>query len=222
MSNEESSGGISRRTIVKGAAWSAPVIAAAIATPLAAASVGPFTVAWTGAGSNISNAANPVYTIDGTNLGVFGPPYVFGPTGLSVTNSTGVDQTNVTVRFTVEAFTPVTASGTGVVRFRGHSPRSYLAFPLVTRSQTPRQIYDANGSTLFSTDTVAEFTIGTIPAGSNLGTGAVPLGVTDREGVAVPGSLNYQSRIVATFYSNGNPIGSAAQQISGALNSGLF
>jgi hypothetical protein len=31
--------GISRRTIVKGAAWSVPVIAAAVATPLAAASV---------------------------------------------------------------------------------------------------------------------------------------------------------------------------------------
>ncbi|MEU4016767.1 hypothetical protein AB0E56_16005 [Microbacterium sp. NPDC028030] len=31
--------GVSRRTIVKGAAWSVPVIAAAVATPLAAASV---------------------------------------------------------------------------------------------------------------------------------------------------------------------------------------
>ncbi|MGV2902599.1 hypothetical protein ACNPM4_13045 [Microbacterium sp. AGC62] len=40
--------GISRRTIVKGAAWSVPVIAAAVATPLAAASgdveVGAFSV----------------------------------------------------------------------------------------------------------------------------------------------------------------------------------
>jgi hypothetical protein len=40
--------GVSRRTIVKGAAWSVPVIAAAVATPLAAASgdveVGAFSV----------------------------------------------------------------------------------------------------------------------------------------------------------------------------------
>lgn len=40
--------GVSRRTLVKGAAWSVPVIAAAVATPLAAASgdveVGAFTV----------------------------------------------------------------------------------------------------------------------------------------------------------------------------------
>lgn len=34
--------GISRRTVVKGAAWSVPVIAAAVATPLASASVAPF------------------------------------------------------------------------------------------------------------------------------------------------------------------------------------
>ncbi|GGM42708.1 hypothetical protein [Microbacterium saperdae] len=44
--------GLSRRTVVKGAAWSVPVIAAAVATPLAAASggdveVGAFTTAGT-------------------------------------------------------------------------------------------------------------------------------------------------------------------------------
>lgn len=37
---EQNTSGITRRTIVKGAAWSVPVIAAAVAAPLAAASVG--------------------------------------------------------------------------------------------------------------------------------------------------------------------------------------
>ena len=37
---EQNASGLSRRTVVKGAAWSVPVIAAAIAAPLAAASVG--------------------------------------------------------------------------------------------------------------------------------------------------------------------------------------
>ncbi|MDQ0644585.1 hypothetical protein [Microbacterium murale] len=37
----EENKGFSRRTVVKGAAWSVPVIAAAVATPLAAASVTP-------------------------------------------------------------------------------------------------------------------------------------------------------------------------------------
>ncbi|WP_223626583.1 hypothetical protein [Microbacterium sp. EST19A] len=60
--------GVSRRTVVKGAAWSVPVIAAAVATPLAAAStvdVGAF-------------------SLDGTCgvLGVLGPGFTIqaGPT----------------------------------------------------------------------------------------------------------------------------------------------
>lgn len=46
MTTENS--GISRRTLVKGAAWSMPVIAVAAATPLAAASTTNASVAWTG------------------------------------------------------------------------------------------------------------------------------------------------------------------------------
>ncbi|WP_435743082.1 hypothetical protein [Microbacterium sp. PMB16] len=47
MTEENNNKGFSRRTVVKGAAWSVPVIAAAVATPLAAAStvdVGAFSV----------------------------------------------------------------------------------------------------------------------------------------------------------------------------------
>ncbi|MFE6735643.1 hypothetical protein [Microbacterium sp. NPDC057650] len=38
--------GVSRRAVVKGAAWSVPVVAAAVALPLAAASVAESTLAW--------------------------------------------------------------------------------------------------------------------------------------------------------------------------------
>lgn len=50
MTEEVTTPGLSRRTVVKGAAWSVPVIAAAVATPLAAASladVGAFALAGT-------------------------------------------------------------------------------------------------------------------------------------------------------------------------------
>lgn len=50
MTEEIQNKGLSRRTVVKGAAWSVPVIAAAVATPLAAASladVGAFALAGT-------------------------------------------------------------------------------------------------------------------------------------------------------------------------------
>ncbi|MFK3676441.1 hypothetical protein ACI2IP_01835 [Microbacterium sp. NPDC090218] len=71
--------GVSRRTLVKGAAWSVPVIAAAVATPLAAAS------------GDIEVGA---FSLDGTCgiLGTLGPgftlqagPTVALPVGTSVT-----------------------------------------------------------------------------------------------------------------------------------------
>ncbi|MGV2982226.1 hypothetical protein ACNPNP_00860 [Microbacterium sp. AGC85] len=53
----EENKGLSRRTVVKGAAWSVPVIAAAVATPLAAASVTPATIAWGPSGGQLLSVA---------------------------------------------------------------------------------------------------------------------------------------------------------------------
>lgn len=60
--------GISRRTLVKGAAWSVPVVAAAVATPLAAAS----------GGGNVG-----AFTLNGTCgvLGVIGPGFLLTASG---------------------------------------------------------------------------------------------------------------------------------------------
>lgn len=57
--------GFSRRTIVKGAAWSVPVIAAAVATPLAAASTGDVELgAFTTAGTcGVLGVLGPGFTL---------------------------------------------------------------------------------------------------------------------------------------------------------------
>ncbi|MDF2559440.1 MAG: hypothetical protein K0R99_886 [Microbacterium sp.] len=75
--------GISRRTIVKGAAWSVPVIAAAVATPLAAASVvsddlvpalsGPIGLSLTALGLPVATI-NTVNTLTITNNGTDASP----------------------------------------------------------------------------------------------------------------------------------------------------
>ena len=44
MSAETSGGGVQRRTVVKGVAWSVPVIAAAVAVPAQAASSNPCSI----------------------------------------------------------------------------------------------------------------------------------------------------------------------------------
>ena len=79
-SSEE--GGLSRRRIVKGAAWSMPVIAAAIAAPAASASGGT-TVTVLGAGSAI--------TFVGGGKGGS------GPTGFQVDNAVGTFSGSVTI-----------------------------------------------------------------------------------------------------------------------------
>lgn len=80
----QTSKGVSRRTMIRGAAWSLPVIAAAIATPLAAASI---------ASAMCSPAAGRV---------LFGSNYVRSSAtrGTAVVPLVGEGQTPVTVAFT--------------------------------------------------------------------------------------------------------------------------
>ena len=62
------SSGFSRRTLVKGAAWSVPVVAAAVATPLAAASVAPPAAFWaTGATVSVVSGNATNYTLEGSD-----------------------------------------------------------------------------------------------------------------------------------------------------------
>lgn len=52
---QNSTSGLNRRSVVKGAAWSVPVIAAAIAAPAASASVATASLAWTDSSSSLVN-----------------------------------------------------------------------------------------------------------------------------------------------------------------------
>lgn len=102
MTNEKQ--GITRRTMVKGAAWSAPVVAAAVALPLAAASttdIGAFSVGGncglpgeTGAGFDLIAGSGPVpagttITISGTGASDIGTFTIFGaPVTVTVVSPT--------------------------------------------------------------------------------------------------------------------------------------
>ena len=59
---------LSRRTLVKGAAWSVPVVAVAIATPLAAASATPAATFWaTGATVSVVSGNVTNFTVEGSD-----------------------------------------------------------------------------------------------------------------------------------------------------------
>lgn len=61
--------GVSRRSLVKGAAWSVPVIAAAAATPLATASVTPPAATFWATGATVSVVSGNVtnFTVEGSD-----------------------------------------------------------------------------------------------------------------------------------------------------------
>ncbi|MHC9046895.1 hypothetical protein ACYX8G_20100 [Microbacterium saperdae] len=61
--------GVSRRTVVKGAAWSVPVVAAAVATPLAAASTGTPAATFWATGATVSVVSGNVtnFTVEGSD-----------------------------------------------------------------------------------------------------------------------------------------------------------
>lgn len=90
---EQNTSGISRRTIVKGAAWSVPVIAAAVAVPLAAASVGGVVNSeanyyWAaesqGDYTTLSAAAGGLMATFSTQIAYRATPWVNPPAGASL------------------------------------------------------------------------------------------------------------------------------------------
>ena len=87
--------GVSRRTLVKGAAWSVPVVAAAIATPLAAASVGNAQVSLPVSGALLDLRLFDAPTTIAANL------LPTGPDQLRIQNGSGAIAGPITASFTV-------------------------------------------------------------------------------------------------------------------------
>lgn len=90
---EQNASGLSRRTVVKGAAWSVPVIAAAVAVPLAAASAGGFVNSeanyyWAaesqGDYTTLSAAAGGLMATFSTQIAYRANPWVNPPAGASL------------------------------------------------------------------------------------------------------------------------------------------
>lgn len=87
---------LSRRTVVKGAAWSVPVIAVAAATPMAAASTTNASLDW----SDSETALLQLQVIDGsTTIGA--QALITVPTEFTLTNGPGEISENATVTITV-------------------------------------------------------------------------------------------------------------------------
>ncbi|WP_167131885.1 hypothetical protein [Paramicrobacterium chengjingii] len=142
--------GLSRRTMVKGAAWSVPVIAVAAATPMAAASTTNASLAWTDSDFGLLS----LQLIDGdATLGA--QVAITVPSEFTFTNGPGAISDNATVTITVGRPSGINipvgrARGFGVYSYNGvETPAStrtvtYQTVPVVgTEFGVPETTYSA-------------------------------------------------------------------------------
>lgn len=193
--------GLSRRTLIKGAAWSIPVIAAATAMPLAAASIGATTAAWVGGASQLLSldVLTPGDTISAAVLPT-------APTMLQVKNATPGAVPNVTIRFDVVQTTrPVLGLGIGSTRvMRGFSPSAVTGTAAGTLSTT-EEVFNPTIplGTYYRTNTSRTFTLGTVNGGQTINL-PVTWGATERKatGLALADiSLAVDFSVTVTFLS---------------------
>lgn len=94
--NDFTKTGLDRRMVVKGAAWSVPVLAAAVATPLAAASVGNASLDWTGNAGSLAS----LRILNGGSVATVGLLMTM-PNQFTITNGTGAINATATVTVVV-------------------------------------------------------------------------------------------------------------------------
>ncbi|MGX1693935.1 hypothetical protein ACWIBQ_00935 [Microbacterium keratanolyticum] len=194
----ESTTGISRRTLVKGAAWSVPVLAVAAATPMAAASVNSATVQWVGGASQLLSLT----LLDGGVVSATILPSA--PTQLRVTNTPGIVP-NVTARFDVAQATGISVNlGVGDVYLRGFAPRTVPGATIVgSTTVTPRILNDGLLGDLYAQDTSTTFALGDIASGATVDLGSIGWAVTGRSGINIAIDVLVNFSVTASFFSNG-------------------
>ncbi|MEP6478434.1 MAG: hypothetical protein ABJB03_03505 [Rhodoglobus sp.] len=136
----------SRRSVLKGAAWSVPVLAVAVAAPPAAAAsvTGSFTVARSPLGDALLNNATVFLTVDAVagspadtvtlvltwNGGVFTVDFPFGNPGWTVTTTAS--------SVTAVSSTTITGGGTKSFNFRAHNTTGSAAQTISYQVSAPQ------------------------------------------------------------------------------------
>lgn len=199
MTTENS--GISRRTLVKGAAWSMPVIAVAAATPLAAASAATASVEWTGGNTTLLTLTllngGPVA---GLNL------LPSAPTDFRITNTPG-EIPNVTVAFTVAQVNAPTLSLTLGNRYlSGFAPRTVPGGTIVgTTTVNDRLLNDGLLGNLYAQDTSTTFALGNVASDAIANFGSISWATTGQRGAGLGVDIGVLTTfsITAEFSSDG-------------------
>lgn len=212
---------LSRRTLVKGAAWSLPVIAVAAATPMAAASTATASVEWTGSNTTLLTLTllngGPVA---GVNL------LPSAPTTFRVNNTPGAIP-NVTAVFSVsQANAPTLSLSLGDRYLSGFAP---VTIPDATRvgetTVSNRLLNDGLLGDLYAQDTTTTFNLGDIASGAVVDFGSIAWGTTGQAGAGLGVDVDIVTtfNITVSFLSDGTEFAVlSGQNLTVPVNAGIL
>jgi len=197
-----------RRAVVKGAAWSVPVIAAAIAAPAASASlVGNASTALTTPNSNLLNIQILGGGLLTANVGVT------VPTILNITNGLGAITGDITGTIVIA---PTSGVNVGVLGY----PRGFGVADIQNAAITSRTHNGTGGVAAPSPTTTTQFTY----SGGITSEGSIDLpisfGLTDKTSLVALNALTTFT-VTVTLTNNGNTIVGGGS-ITVPLNAGLL
>ncbi len=142
---EEVENGLSRRTVLQGAAWSVPIVAVAATAPMASASIDNANVLWVGGSSQLL----ALYLLNEGQSPVAASLLPSAPQTFQIDNGPGA-LTNLTAVFTVRQTTGLDIGvGVGDAYLHGFAPRS--ATPTGARISGPSYTNVAVGATVLGT-----------------------------------------------------------------------
>lgn len=199
---ETTTGGVSRRTIVKGAAWAAPVIAVAAATPFAAASTVPdASVAWGDSSGRL--LALGLLGSDGSGSLVTASVLPFGPQNFTITNNGGAISGPLTAQINVSY-----SSGIPLLSAKGFGVYTADGVDSKTAYQETYQGIGIAGT--YNTTQTLSLTGGVAAGGTR--TVPVTFGLTQSGGLGLSVAVTFAVSL-SLVDANSNTVGSASSTL---------
>lgn len=207
MTDDQNTKHLSRRTMVKGAAWSVPVLATAVAVPMASASTANATLQWDGTTSTLANIG--VLDGSGTVTASILPTF---PNNVVLQNGAGAIAGPITgtISVTWASGLPVSLLSSKVAA--GFGVSSLPGATLGARTVTPRTILNLGIATLGVEETSQPFTLDAASVASNAQEilGQAVFGITKRNsGVSLNVLMTFNVTVTLAD-STGAAIGSPA------------
>ncbi|GAA3930623.1 hypothetical protein [Microbacterium soli] len=209
---------LSRRSLVKGAAWSLPVIAVAAATPMAAASLTNATVSFDGTTTNLAE----ISLLDGSDVLIADVLPTF-PNNVVIENGPGTLEGPLTglVTITWASGLPASVLSSGVAR--GFGVMDIPGATLGARTITEKTIVDLGLIKVGVNETSQTFTIDdpSIAGNAQKVLGQIVYGATSNSGVTINVFMTFT--VTVTIFSNGTVVDSpASATITIPLGAGLL